>query len=247
MRVCVVDDSPMFTRGLELLLPQLSEQRVQVVGSTDEASSAAAMVHRHQPDLTLVNLVMPPPGGLRAVAAIRRLNPDARIVTMAQAEDHEHELQALRAGALGHLRKTSEPEHLVTALLAVADGWAVVPRALLEALLRASECPEAAKPGALSQQERTLWRLIAEGTTIAGIARRTHVSERTAKRLVAGLLQRLQCATRTEAAVLAGSIGLLRDDEPADVRQGKLSDASRPVGGAGAAREPDTTRHAASA
>lgn len=214
MRLCVVDDSPMFTRGLELLLPAVSEQRVQVVGSTDEATQAAALVHRHQPDLVLVNLVLPPPGGLRAVAAIRRLNPDARIVTMAQSEDDAQELRALRAGALGHLRKTAEPEELVSALLAVVDGWAVVPRVLLAALLRASECPDAAQPGALSDQERRLWRLIAEGTTIAGIARRTHVSERTAKRLVAGLLQRLQVATRTEAAVLAGSIGLLRDEEP---------------------------------
>lgn len=219
MRLCVVDDSPMFTRGLELLLPAVSEQRVQVVASTDDATSAAAMVHRHQPDLTLVNLVMPPPGGLRAVAAIRRLDPDARIVTMAQVEDDGHELQALRAGALGHLRKTAEPEELVSALLAVVDGWAVVPRVLLETLLRASERPAAAQPGALSDQERMLWRLIAEGTTIAGIARRLHVSERTAKRLVAGLLQRLQVATRTQAAVLAGSIGLLRDAGSADERR----------------------------
>ncbi len=245
MRVCVVDDSPMFTRGLELLLPAVSDQRVEVVGSTDEASAAAAMVHRHQPDLTLVSLVMPPPGGLRAVAAIRRLNPDARIVTMAQAQDDDAELRALRAGALGHLRKTAGPEELVSALLAVADGWAVVPRELLTALLRASECPESAQPGALSAQERMLWRLIAEGTTIAGIARRLHVSERTAKRLVAGLLQRLQCATRTEAAVLAGSIGLLRADEPVDDRRGRLSDAS---GRGAASRDAGTSGpHAESA
>jgi DNA-binding NarL/FixJ family response regulator len=227
MRLCVVDDSPMFTRGLELLLPAVSEQRIQVVGSTDEASAAAALVHRAQPDLTLVNLVMPAPGGLRAVGAIRRLVPDSKIVTMAQEDDDEQQVRALRAGALGHLRKTSEPEELVSALLAVVDGWAVVPRALLASLLKASECPDAAQPGALSEQERTLWRLIAEGTTIAGIARRIHVSERTAKRLVAGLLQRLQVASRTEAAVLAGSIGLLRDGEPRDVRQGRLSDTSR--------------------
>lgn len=245
MRVCVVDDSPMFTRGLELLLPAVSDQRVQVVGSTEEASAAAAMVHRHQPDLTLVNLVMPPPGGLRAVAAIRRLNPDARIVTMAQAQDDDAELTALRAGALGHLRKTAGPEELVSALLAVVDGWAVVPRVLLAELLRASECPEAPQPGALSPQERMLWRLIAEGTTIAGIARRLHVSERTAKRLVAGLLRRLQCATRTEAAVLAGSIGLLRADEPVDDRRGRLSDASGR--GAGARDAGSRAPHAESA
>ena len=213
MRLVVVDDSPMFTRGLALLLPAVSDQRVQVVAATDDAAAAAALVHRCEPDLALVNLVLPPPGGVRAIGAIRRLTPSMRIVTMAQSDDSGHELEALRAGALGHLRKTAEPEELVSALLAVVDGWAVLPRRLLEALLKAGERQKVEHQGRLSEQDRALWRLIAEGTTTAGIARRLHVSERTTKRLIAGLLQQLKVSSRTEAAVLAGSSGLLRDEQ----------------------------------
>jgi DNA-binding NarL/FixJ family response regulator len=213
MRLVVVDDSPMFTRGLALLLPAVSDQRVEVVAATDDAAAAAALVHRWEPDLALVNLVLPPPGGVRAIGAIRRLTPSMPIVTMAQSDDSGHELEALRAGALGHLRKTAEPEELVSALLAVVDGWAVLPRRLLEALLKAGERQKVEHQGRLSEQDRVLWRLIAEGTTTAGIARRLHVSERTTKRLIAGLLQQLKVHTRTEAAVLAGSSGLLLDEQ----------------------------------
>lgn len=209
--VIVVDDHPLFTRGLSLLLPDVSEGRVRVVGMTDDASAAAALVQRFRADVAVVDVQMPPPGGARAIAAIRRVEPTVRIVAMSGSADSDAAVEALRAGAASFLPKTADPEALVGPLLAVLDGWSVVPEALLRSLLQRA-APSAADgiAGQLSADERRLWRLIAAGAGTMDIATTLHVSERTAKRLVAHLLRRLNVATRVEAAGLAGRVGLER-------------------------------------
>jgi two-component system nitrate/nitrite response regulator NarL len=213
MRIVVADESRMFTRGLSLLLPAVSDRRVEVAATTDDAAAAAAVVRRAAPDLALISLGLTEPGGLRAIAATRRAEPDVPILAMSPTDNAQDGVAALRNGASGYLHKTTEPEELITALLAVVDGWTVLPRAVLRALLRASDHPGSGAQRSLSPDERELWRLLATGRTTLDIAERLHVSERTAKRLVASLLRRLRVTSRTEAAVLAGAIGLLDEDE----------------------------------
>lgn len=207
--VVVVDDHPLFTRGLSLLLPGLSDGRVRVVGTTDDASAAAALVRRHHADVAIVDLHMPPPGGTRAIAAIRRADPTVRVVALSGLAEADAAVEALRAGAAGFLPKTADPESLVRPLLAVLDGWSVVPEVLLRQLLE--EATPSSNQGIVEQltaDERRLWRLIAEGVSTVDIATTLHVSERTTKRLVAHLLRRLGVTTRVEAAALAGRVGL---------------------------------------
>ncbi|SFO08411.1 two component transcriptional regulator, LuxR family [Geodermatophilus obscurus] len=209
--VVVVDDHPLFSRGLSLLLPGVSEGRVRVVATTDDASAAAAMVRRHHADVAVVDLHMPPPGGVRAIAAIRRADPMVRVVALSGLAEADAALEALRAGAAGFLPKSADPEHLVRPLLAVLDGWSVVPEALLRQLLDdAAPSGEQTVADRLTSDERRLWRLVADGTSTVDIATTLHVSERTAKRLVASLLRSLGVATRVEAAALAGRVGLGR-------------------------------------
>ncbi|MEU7654513.1 response regulator transcription factor [Micromonospora taraxaci] len=205
MRIVVVDDHPLFVRGLELLLPITTDGRAEVVASTGDAAAAAALVSRCQPDLALVDLHMPPPGGIRAVAAIRRTTPRIRVVAMSGSTDPAAAMEALRAGAEGFLPKTSEPEALLPPLRAVLDGWAVLPAALLHAMLR----PTHATPVDLDGEERRLLRAIASGRTTVDIADELHVSERTVKRMTAALLRKLRVSNRAEAAAIAGHTGLL--------------------------------------
>ncbi|SCF15152.1 response regulator [Micromonospora chokoriensis] len=205
MRIVVVDDHPLFVRGLELLLPVSTDGRAEVVASTGDAAAAAALVSRCRPDLALVDLHMPPPGGIRAVAAIRRTTPRIRVVAMSGATDPAAAMEALRAGAEGFLPKTSEPEALLTPLRAVLDGWAVLPAALLHAMLR----PTHATPVDLDGEERRLLRAIASGRHTVDIADELHVSERTVKRMTAALLRKLRVSNRAEAAAVAGHAGLL--------------------------------------
>jgi DNA-binding NarL/FixJ family response regulator len=214
VRIALVDDHPLFVRGLELLLPVMSDGRARVVGSTGDASAAAGLVRRCVPDLALVDLHMPEPGGVRAIAAIRRSAPALRIVAMSGIEEPPLALAALRAGAEGYLPKTSEPEDLLPPLLAVLDGWAVLPSHLLAGLL---EPVRAARPvtADLDGEERRLLRLIAAGQATVEIAMDLHVSERTVKRQTAALLRKLRVTSRTEAAALAGHAGLLDGEAPA--------------------------------
>ncbi|WP_219415049.1 response regulator [Pseudonocardia nigra] len=208
VRVLVVDQQPLFSRGLELLLPAVSDDRVHVVASTDLAGSAAVLARRHQPDLALVDLGLGPPGGVRAIAAIRRVEPRLPVVAMTVDGDEEQlALDALRAGARGLLIKAQEPEELLPPLLAAADGWAVLPPSMLARLSGTGRA--ACRTPRLTGDEQRLWRFIARGASTAQIAQSMHVSERTVKRLTAGLLRRLGVSTRTEAATLAGRAGLL--------------------------------------
>ena len=214
MDVILVDDHPLFTRGLSLLLPEVSEGRVRVVGVTDDASAAAALVQRARADVAVVDVQMPPPGGARAVAAIRRVEPTVRVVAMSGLADADAAVEALKAGAGSFLPKTADPESLVAPLLAVLDGWSVLPEPLLRRLLeRAGPTEAEGIAGRLTADERRLWRLIAAGAGTVDIATTLHVSERTVKRLVAQLLRRLRVSSRVEAAALAGRVGLPPSDE----------------------------------
>jgi DNA-binding NarL/FixJ family response regulator len=208
IRVIVVDDHPLFVRGLELLLPEVSDGRAEVVAATGDAASAAGLVRRTVPDLALVDVHMPPPGGVRAIAAIRRSSPRVRIVAMSGDEDPAPALEALRAGAEGFLPKTSEVADVLQPLLAILDGWAVLPAELLAALLGPGRGSRPA-PVDLDAPEKQLLQLIAAGATTTEIALQLHVSERTVKRLTATLLRKLRVSSRTEAAALAGSAGIL--------------------------------------
>ncbi|MCG5470035.1 response regulator transcription factor [Micromonospora sp. LAH09] len=200
-----MDDHPLFVRGLELLLPITTDGRAEVVASTGDAAAAAALVNQWHPDLVLVDLHMPPPGGVRAVGAIRRTTPRVRVVAMSGSADPAPALEALRAGAEGFLPKTSEPEELLPPLLAILQGWAVLPAELLHAMLR----PTRAAPVDLDGEERRLLRAIAAGRNTIEIADELHVSERTVKRMTAALLRKLRVSNRAEAAALAGHAGLL--------------------------------------
>jgi DNA-binding NarL/FixJ family response regulator len=196
VRVLIVDRQPMFRRGLEEALPAASDGGVRVVAGTEHAASAAMLVRRHQPDVALVDLELATPGPLAALAAMRRVQPRLPVLALARhVPAFQGVLEFLGAGASGVLLRTRSPAGLVPSLLA-ATG--------------AAARPQAPRTGPqLTGKERHLWILIAGGASTAQIARALHVSERTVKRMTAGLLRTLGVANRTEAAALAGRAGLL--------------------------------------
>jgi two-component system nitrate/nitrite response regulator NarL len=211
--VVIIDDHSLFSRGLELLLSAASEGRIKVAGRTESADEALALVRRNRPQVALVDLAMPPPGGIGAIREIAHHYPQVRILALSGTDDRELALEALAAGAHGFIPKSSDPDVLVPPLLSLGAGLSVLPTSLLEALvgLRATRRP--ALLAKLDDEEITLWRLVARGLESLEIAERTYVSERTAKRMVASLLRKLEVANRVEAALLAGRVGLLDDDD----------------------------------
>jgi two-component system nitrate/nitrite response regulator NarL len=206
LTVVLVDDHQLFSRGLELLLNTDPESRVRVLARTEDASRALELVRHHQP---IIDLVMPPPGGLAAVEAVKRHYPGVRVLALSGNDDVSSAVDALRAGADGFLLKSSEPDELVPPLLALASGVSVVPAPVMNALLDAKASSGETRLAGLGAEDIALLRLVAAGLESIEIAEQLHVSERTAKRLVAALLRRIEVANRVQAAAFAGRAGLL--------------------------------------
>lgn len=217
--VVIVDDHGLFSRGLELLLSAASEGRIKVAGRTESADEALALVRRNRPQVALVDLAMPPPGGVGAIREISRHYPEIRILALSGTDDRDLALEALAAGAHGFIPKSSDPDVLVPPLLSLGAGLSVLPTSLVDALVQLRATRRPAVLSRLDDEEIALWRLVARGLESLEIAERTYVSERTAKRMVASLLRKLEVANRVEAALLAGRVGLL--DDPPDTTDEK--------------------------
>jgi DNA-binding NarL/FixJ family response regulator len=214
--VVIIDDHGLFSRGLELLLSAASEGRIKVAGRTESADEALALVRRNRPQVALVDLAMPPPGGVGAIREIAHHYPAVRILALSGTDDRELALEALAAGPHGFIPKSSDPDVLVPPLLSLGGGLSVLPTSLLESLVALRATRQPAVLARLDDDETALWRLVAQGLESLEIAERTFVSERTAKRMVASLLRKLGVANRVEAALLAGRVGLLDDEPPGD-------------------------------
>ena len=212
LTVVLVDDHQLFSRGLELLLNTDPESRVRVLARTEDASRALELVRHHRPKVAIIDLVMPPPGGLSAVEAIKRNYPEVRVLALSGNDDVSSAVDALRAGADGFLLKSSEPDELVPPLIALASGVSVVPAPVMNALLDAKASSGETRLAGLGADDIALLRLVAAGLESIEIAEQLHVSERTAKRLVAALLRRIEVANRVQAAAFAGRAGLLELD-----------------------------------
>jgi DNA-binding NarL/FixJ family response regulator len=211
--VVIVDDHGLFSRGLELLLAAASEGRIRVAGRTESADEALALVRRHRPSAALVDLAMPPPGGVGAIREIAHHYPEVRILAVSGTDDRDLALEALAAGAHGFIPKSSDPDVLVPPLLSLGGGLSVLPTSLLQALVELRATRRPALLARLDGEDIDLWRLVARGLESLEIADRMFVSERTAKRMVASLLRKLEVANRVEAALLAGRVGLLDQED----------------------------------
>lgn len=204
IRIVVVSGHAPLVRDLEQSLPAATGGRAVIAG-TDDGSDVAKLVRDSVPDVILVDLR--PPAGVAVIAAARAAAPQTRILALTGDDAPGSALEALRAGASGVLPRGDDA---VPALLTALEGWAVVPLPLLTALVeRAGQ--HGAHPAAaqLDDNDRRLLRLIASGSSTSDIAGLLHVSDRTVKRLTAALLRKLHVSSRTEAAAVAGSAGLV--------------------------------------
>ena len=208
--IVLIDDHPLFSRGLALLL-SAADDRVRMVGATADAAMAVDLVRRQRPDVALLDLAMPPPGGHAAIRAVKRAHPAVRVLALSGLTDEQPRLEALRAGADGFLPKTSEPEDLLHPLLAMVQGYSVLPTELLRGLVRSADRPSGGVVDELDEDQRRLWLAVARGDSTEEIAAQWIVSQRTAKRMIAALLRRIGAGNRIEAAALAGRSGLLDD------------------------------------
>ena len=220
VRLLVVDDHPVVRQGLRTFLETRSG--FEVVGEAGDGETAVAEAARLQPDVILMDLVMPGVGGLEAIGRIRAADPSARILVLTSFASADQVLPALRAGAAGYLLKDAAPAEVEAAIRAVHRGEglidpAVTPTVLAEfAQARGGSDPAgdsaaaSSDPGytSLTPREREVLALLGRGLTNAAIARELFVAEKTVKTHVSSILAKLRLADRTQAALYAARLDL---------------------------------------
>ncbi|GGS19612.1 DNA-binding response regulator [Actinokineospora fastidiosa] len=213
IRVVVVDDQELMRVGFRMVLG--AQDDMEVVGEAGDGRAAIAMAEQLRPDVVLMDVRMPVLDGVEATKAITAAGT-SKVLVMTTFDLDEYALSALRSGASGFLLKDTPPAHLVSALRSVASGDAVVSpsvtRRLLDRFLGQSggELRDAKVLDALTEREREVLVLVAQGLSNTEIARKLFLSEATVKTHVGRVLSKLDLRDRVQAVVLAYETGLVR-------------------------------------
>ncbi|AUM01091.1 two-component system response regulator NarL [Pseudothauera hydrothermalis] len=203
-RVVIVDDHPLFRKGLSQLLQTLPEFRL--IGEAACGEEGLALACALQPDLLLLDLNMKDLSGLQVLRGVREAKLDTRVVMITVSDHGDDLVAALRGGADGYLLKDMEPEEMLEALRNAAAGRVVVSDKLthcLAAALRAERRPDTVAEAGLTEQERRILELIASGLSNKLIGRELDIAEGTVKVHVKHILRKLGLRSRVEAAVWA--------------------------------------------
>lgn len=199
-RVLIVDDHAMVRRGLAAFLKAFDD--LVLAGEAASGNEALQRCAQDQPDVVLMDLVMPTMDGVEATRAIQERFPRVRVIALTSFGDEELVQRALRAGAIGYLLKNVSADDLATAIRAAAAGRSTLAPEATQALVHAATHPSV-PGGDLSPREREVLALLVEGLDNGAIAQRLVVSRSTAKAHVSNILGKLGVTSRTEAVALA--------------------------------------------
>jgi NarL family two-component system response regulator LiaR len=213
IRLLIADDHTIVREGLRALFA--TEPGIEVVGEAADGEQAVDLARRLQPDVVLLDMVMPRKDGLSAIPAIRAHSPAARILVLTSFAEDDKVFPAIKAGALGYLLKDSSPAELLQAIRSVHQGEAslhpTIARMLIKELNRPPAGPPTAEP--LTEREVEVLRLVAQGLSNDDIAARLVVSERTVRTHVSNILDKLHLANRTQATLYALKQGIASLDD----------------------------------
>jgi len=216
--VLVVDDHPLFRRGVSMFLESAPE--VRVVGEAGDGDRALSILQENPVDVVLLDLQMPGKSGIEVAAQIRKNRPDVKVLVLTTFSSLDLVVPALKAGASGYVLKDASPLELLAAIKAVASGGRYLDEDVAAKLLDQMGGGESKQPppalskppdvlNVLTPREIEVLKLIAGGLENREIARRLYLSEKTVKTHVANILQKLGVKSRTQAAVWALQRGLV--------------------------------------
>lgn len=208
IRVVIADDHPMYLSGLRLLLDTIAA--VEVVGEARSGTEALTEIHRLRPHLALVDVNMPGANGIEVTKTIAARCPETSIIVLSMLEDRDTFFAAVRAGARGYLVKGAAAADISQAIGTVRRGGLVFGREVsCWALDYLNKPRESSKPfPELTDRERGVLELVADGLGNASIARKLGLSIKTVRNYLSRIFAKLQIADRTEAAVEARRAGL---------------------------------------
>lgn len=214
VRVLLVDDHVVMRQALRMLLEAQNE--LEVVADVENGREAVAAVEKLNPDVVLMDVVMPGLNGLEATRQIRRTNPNTRVVMLSGFVDEDQLLESLRSGASGYIVKRSDVSELVLAIQTVHRGNSYFSSALsegfdlAEVLYQAKKTDNRTGVDALTPREREVLQLIAEGYTNQGIANELYISVKTVEAHKAHIMTKLHARNRTDLIRYAIRKGIVR-------------------------------------
>lgn len=213
IRVLIVDDHAIVRKGIRALLTESGG--FEIVGEVADGQQAALAAQETQPDVILMDLLMPGMDGIEATRQITSRQPETRILVLTSFAADNKLFPAIKAGALGYLLKDSSPEELLRAIRQVHRGepalHPLIARKLLQEVAHPADLQPA--PETLTVRELAVLRLIAQGLSNQEIADELAVSEPTVRAHVSRILGKLHLASRTQAALYAVREGLTSEDE----------------------------------
>ena len=214
IRVLVADDQSMVRAGFRMLLAD--EQDIEVVAEAENGREAIEKTARFNPGVILMDIRMPELDGLQATRRILAEDNGARILILTTFDLDEYVYEALSAGASGFVLKDDSPEQLLAAIRTVAAGDALLSPSVTKKVIRQfARRPRPEPPKELeelSDRERDVFRLMAEGKSNGEIGQELYISETTVKTHVTHILQKLGLRDRVQAVVLAYQTGIFEGD-----------------------------------
>jgi DNA-binding NarL/FixJ family response regulator len=209
IRLLITDDHKVVRQGLRMVLELYPD--LEVVGEASNGEEALRMARRLEPDVVLMDLLMPVMNGIEATGEIRRELPNTEVVALTSVLEDASVAGAIRAGAIGYLLKNTEADELRQALRAAAAGQVHLAPEAAARLMREVRSPES--PETLTGRETEVLKLLARGKADKQIARELFIGESTVKSHVHSLLSKLNVRSRTQAALYAVRVGLVSADE----------------------------------
>ena len=218
IRVMVVDDHPIMRNGLRDTLE--ASGRFEVVGQAEDGEEAVRTVEGIDPQVIVMDVIMPNKDGIDACREIMELLPDTRVMMLTASTEEDAVIEAVAAGATGYLQKYSRPEELVEAVLDVAEGRLRVPDKVVRrvfAMISGERKLVSRQPSnKLTALEREVLALFASGMPYTEIAAARRTSSATARNTIYRIQDKLEIKTRQELAIWAVRNGLV-DDVAVDV------------------------------
>jgi NarL family two-component system response regulator LiaR len=209
IRVLITDDHAVVRQGLRMFLSL--DPDLQVVGEASNGQEALEMARELEPDVVLMDLLMPVMDGLEATRAILAELSDVEVVALTSVLEGASVTGAVRAGAIGYLLKDADSEELHRAIRGAAEGRVQLAPEAAARLMREVSAP--ANPEALTERETEILTLVARGKSNRQIASELFVEEKTVKSHISNILRKLGVPSRTQAALHAVRTGLVSTEE----------------------------------
>jgi DNA-binding NarL/FixJ family response regulator len=206
IRVLIADDHAVVRRGLQMFLE--ADPEIEIIAEARDGAEALRLARALQPDVVLMDLLMPVMDGLQATAAIRADLPETEVLALTSVLEYASVAQAVNAGAAGYLLKDASAHELRRAIKSAAAGQIQLSPKVAAHLLGKTPAP-VVTPDALTPRETEVLCLLAQGHNNKDIARNLGISEETVKSHVARVLSKLRLASRTQAALYAVHQGLV--------------------------------------